>query len=268
MFKDQRRLFFAFKVAAPWPEQLPKGRLVDSEQRHLTLAFLGEVDYGHLLRILPSIPLPSFKISLVGSFDRLLFLPKAHPRVVSFHVDWMEKSEVVGGYCKILVDWLRSRGFDPDVKDEFLPHVTLCRSPFSFHEWREVDFCLPLHLTGLHLYESVGGLQYRSIWEHAIGLPFIEIEHTADIAFKIYGETISQIYCHAFCALAWKFPQLLNYKPEDWDAESVDDIVKGLNIITAHIDAEGGCPFKAVSYHGDIESSTNGHLIWEMIVDV
>jgi RNA 2',3'-cyclic 3'-phosphodiesterase len=32
-------------------------------------------------------------------------------------------------------------------------------------------------------------------------------------------------------------------------------------------DVEVGCPFKAVSYHGEIHES-NGLLQWEMIVDV
>ena len=39
--KDQKRLFFGFEVKAPWPQGLPKGRILKEDQRHITIAFLG-----------------------------------------------------------------------------------------------------------------------------------------------------------------------------------------------------------------------------------
>lgn len=266
--EDQRRLFFAFEVAAPWPEKCPKGRLLQSDQRHMTAAFIGRSDYSILQPLLSAMPLPGFKVGFAGFFNRIVFLPKAHPRVVAWHVEWLDEASGVNAYVHVLTDWLKEHGFNPDERAEFLPHVTLCRSPFSFHEWRDAFHKLPMGLTALHLYESVGGLQYKSLWKHQLLPPFEEIEHTADIAFKVHGESVSQIYRHAFCALAWKYPEILKHKEESWEVETVDDIVMKLNAITGKADAEAGCPFKAVSYHGEIQSCADGTLMWEMIVDV
>ncbi len=40
--EEEKRLFFGAEVSAPWPKELPQGRVLEEKARHLTLAFLGE----------------------------------------------------------------------------------------------------------------------------------------------------------------------------------------------------------------------------------
>ena len=69
---DQKKLFFGFEVCAPWPEELPQGRVLEKENRHMTFAFLGQTDYPRLMDKLPSLPYPPFKVGLSGQFDQCL----------------------------------------------------------------------------------------------------------------------------------------------------------------------------------------------------
>ena len=47
-----------------------------------------------------------------------------------------------------------------------------------------------------------------------------------------------------------------------------DEIIIQLNEKISLWDAESGCPFKAVSFSGEITKKENGLLHWEMIIDV
>jgi hypothetical protein len=124
-----------------------------------------------------------------------------------------------------------------------------------------------MFINGLHLYESVGNLMYESLWSFPLIAPFEEMEHTADIAFLIRGENLRQLYKNARIALAFRFPKLLNYDtPMEYIAD-LDDIVIALNSIVTQADAEEGCPYKAVSFHGHLIQNA-GYFSWEMIVDV
>jgi hypothetical protein len=49
--------------------------------------------------------------------------------------------------------------------------------------------------------------------------------------------------------------------------QGIDEIVMQLNEIVSHADAELGCPFKAISYHGNLNKKA-AVWEWEMIVDV
>ena len=80
MEEDRKRLFFALEVQAPWPQPMPAGRRLDEMHRHMTVAFLGVVDYGILQPALAEIPKLPFQIGLTGIFDQCLFLPERHPR--------------------------------------------------------------------------------------------------------------------------------------------------------------------------------------------
>lgn len=265
-----KRLFFAFEVDAPWPAEMPRGRMLQEGERHLTVAFLGNSDYGQLEPLLKGIPLPPFKVGLAGEFDNIVFLPQGHPRVAAYHVSWMDQSSALADYSRILIDWLKSHGFNPDDRKEFLPHVTLCRAPFDSHAWREAFQPLPAVIKNLHLYESMGQLRCRPLWTYPLQIPFEEIEHTADIAFRIRGETTSQIFSHALTALAFKSPEMIKFKQGSTcsSIHTIDDIVIELNRIISRTDAAVGCSFKAVSFHGKIEKGPSGTLTWEMIVDV
>lgn len=258
---------FGMEVQAPWPTQHPEGRIIDEGHRHITLAFLGNVSYNKVVGLLNEAPIPSFKVGITGIFDECLFLPPRHPHVVAWHVRWTEHPHAIKNYQNTLASWLRSHNFDIDDR-EFLPHLTIARGPFNIKKWQKSFEPLPCVATNINLYESTGNLNYVSRWKHPIRSPFDEIEHTADIAFRIHAETIHQLYTHAQMALAFRFPPILKYLSFENPVSSLDDVVIKLNEIVTNADAEEGCPFKAVSFHGDIVQEIDHTLSWEMIIDV
>lgn len=262
-----KRLFFGVEVLSPWPEHYPKGRLLDPAHRHMTLAFLGNVEYQKVADLLPSFPTPSFKVGLAGSFNKPLFLPERHPHVVAWHAEWLDDPQHFLEWQKTLSKWLKDHGFSINERD-FLPHVTVCRSPFYPREWKKAFSPLPYISKDIHLFESVGNLQYVPCWSVPIRSPFEEIEHTADIAFVVRAENIDQLHNHAQIALAFRFPKLLSFLQHHEKITSLEDSIIALNEIISRADGEIGCPYKAVSFHGELFQESDGTLKWEMIVDV
>lgn len=267
MKEEIKRLFFGAEVHAPWPLHLPGGRLIDESQRHLTLAFFGTIPFPPLLALLDQIPRPAFLTGLTGRFDACLALPKRHPHVIAWRAKWWEEKSPLEEYQALLSRWLSSHRYSLDDRI-WLPHATICRSPFDPKEWIEAFHSLPLYTTHIHLYESVGNLNYQPIWSLPLQPPFIEIEHTADMAFLIYGSNLRELYLNAFTALAFKAPELLGYFDPKEPVASLVDIVIALNGIIGQTDGAVGCPLKAVSFHGEIIVEPNSLLRWEMIVDV
>ncbi len=265
---SDKRVFFAVEVKAPWPEHYPKGRLLDPEDRHATLAFLGEIPYQPLLQQLASdFPKPSFKVGLVGVFSRCLFLPPRHPNVVAWDVQWTEDHQALSEYRQAFLEWLRKLEYHPkEHEGDWLCHVTLCRKPFDYDGWKKSFKQLPLSVHGIHLYESLGHSKYQPIWSYPLISPFQEIEHTADIAFQINAENLTQLHRHAQTALAFRYPALIPFMSQKV-FDNHEDIIMNLNDLVARVDAEIGCPFKAISFHGNIVSKETV-LQWEMIVDV
>jgi len=269
MEPNKKRLFFGFEVIAPWPEKLPMGKLLDVHNRHITLAFLGTTDWNQLSQALTQFPIPPFKVGLAGKFDHCQFLPKRHSNVVAWHVEWIDDVQMLLAYQKGFTQWLIQKGFSPSQPDrKWLPHVTLCRKPFNARLWNDTFVSLPMIFQNLHLYESLGNSKYQSIWHYPILPPFEELDHIADIAFMIYGESLQQIVTHAQIALAFTFPPLLNYLEQVSELHSLEDIVIHLNSLISQTDKAIGCPFKAVSFHGDLVKRDDNTLQWEMIVDV
>lgn len=269
MNESQKRVFFAVEVRAPWPEQLPSGRILDPEDRHATLAFLGEVPFTPLLQQLNDFnyPKPSFKVGLVGKFSQCLFLPPRHPNVVAWDVEWLDDSRVLVEYRLTFVDWLKSLKYYPkEHPGSWLCHVTLSRKPFDYHAWKNSFKQIPMAIYGIHLYESMGHSKYKPIWSHPLIPPFQEIEHTADIAYLINGENMTQLYRHAQTALVFRYPQLLPYI-RTGIIDNHDEMIIALNEIVTEADGSIGCPFKAISFHGHIEEKESVFQ-WEMIVDV
>lgn len=267
MNKEIKRLFFAMEVHAPWPAKLPSGRLLDESHCHLTLAFLGNIPYSPLHNQLETFPKPPMRISVVGHFDSCLTLPPRHPHVVAWHARWLDENTPVADFQKTLMDWLISLDYSLDTR-LWKPHVTICRQPFNSQAWMKAFVPLPFYTGSIHLYESTGNLQYIPIWSYPIKPPFEEIDHTADMAFIIRGETVHQLYQNAFTALAFKAPEFLNFFEPNPLLNTFDDLVIALNGILASVDRAVGCSMKAVSFHGSIMVLQDSSLQWEMIVDV
>ncbi len=261
---EDKRLFFGFEVISPWPETMPPGRVLLETDRHLTVAFLGNTNLTHLTELLGSLPPLPFKIGLAGIFDKPVFLPKGTPHVAAWHIHWIEAEEIFRQAQKALVFWLKVKGFHPR-EGEFLPHVTIARSPFSIHEWKESFEKRPLFIRNLHLCESLGSSRYQIRWSYPVLPPFEEKEHTADIAFTVRGSSMRDLHLHAQLALSFHFPPLVDYFTFQ-EVGSLDEIVQSLNAVIGKADQELGSPFKAVSYHGQVAKAET--LEWEMIVDV
>ena len=261
--QGMQRLFFGLEVDSPWPSFYPEGRLISEKQRHITLAFLGFVDPTALQKSIEKIPLPSFSIGPVGFCDQLLFLPEERPRTVSWHIEWLSEERELSGYRVELLHWLDKLGYRTD-RRPFLPHLTIARTPFKREEWEGFS-SQPFITKALHLYESIGNLHYPSRWQFPLEPAFEEFEHTADLAFSVRASNLQQLYLHAALALSFKFPPLIAYlkRPNNKTIGDFFDVISALNELIAVADQEQGCPFKAVSYHGQFKENS-----WEMIVDV
>lgn len=263
---ENKRLFFGMEVVAAWPDDLPGGRILEASDRHLTLAFLGDANLSQLQTLLPSFPKPPFEIGLAAYFDHPIFLPPRTPHVAAWNIEWLEQKEPFLQFQTELIAWLKTNGFPlREGKGEFLSHVTIARTPFVIREWKEAFEKRPLFVRNVHLYESLGYSHYEVRWTYPILAPFEEKEHTADIAFTIRGKTMQQIHLHAQLALSFHFPPLIGYFSSA-NVQNLDEIVRSLNSIIGKADQEIGSPFKAVSYHGNLEGREL--LEWEMIVDV
>ncbi len=269
---DIQRLFFALEAHAPWPYHLPQGRLLQESERHMTLVFIGECNASLLLQSISDFPKPPFPFALTGLFDTPLLLP--HPRrpnVAAWHVELFENEYLINDYYRTFERWLFSRGFLKKIEERpFLPHVTLARAPLDAKGWMKNFVPLPVTFPTLHLYQSLGNLTYRPIWSHPLHPAFVPIEHTADLAFHLYGRSIQEIGLHALSALWNEGPELLAYHEPmtEEDYQTIESLIAYLNRLVSRADREIGTRLKAVSYHGDVKLGESGYLEWEMIVDV
>jgi hypothetical protein len=173
----------------------------------------------------------------------------------------LEQEELFFQYQKKLVAWLIQMQLPPK-ESSFLAHVTVARNPHSLHEWKKSFQTLPCFTGAIQLLESLGSSRYTAHWQIPILAPFETIEHTADLAFLIRGDSWFQFELHAWLALSFHEPSWI----EEWspmEANSLEEVIRNLNRRIALLDAKKGSPFKAVSYHGVVN-----HGKWEMIVDV
>lgn len=261
-----KRVFFGLEVGSTWPARFPKGRLLTEEARHMTLAFLGNVEVTPLKKYLANIPVENLRVGWTGYFDKLLLLPPKHPRVIAWHASVRSADKSLLAFREKLLGELERLGYSID-RRPFLPHVTLARAPFEESDWKSTFQPLPFQAFNLHLYESLGNLKYQPIWTHALLPPFQEISHTADEAFLIRGETYKELQTNAETALAFRYPEICNYFELEQNPSSLDEVITGLNRLIARVDSDIGSYYKAVSYSGEM-TEANGVLNWEMIVDV
>jgi len=261
------KLFVALEAHAPWQETFPPGRILDEEARHLTLAFLGESPLDKAVEVVSSLP-PPYPVGPIAITDKLLLLPHRHPRTAGYHFELIRDPEPLQTFYSKLLTTLQEAGLTPSHPERpLLNHITVARHPEELDTWKETFAPLPLFLKDLHLYESLGYSKYRSHYCLSAKPPFEEIPHTADIAFHIWGKTITDLYFNAACALAFHFPPLIIQTLSSTPFDDLGEVVIALNELVAKTDEEMGCPFKAVSFHGEIAEQDN-LLYWEMIVDV
>lgn len=257
-----RRLFFALTIETPWPEEFPEGRVLREENRHVTVAFLGSRDeeVEDLISKVPDFP---FSVAPSGVFVDSLFLPEENPKVAAWEIEWLTETEGIISWQKDLETALGIKRRNKD----FLFHLTLCRAPKKLADWQRAFAALPLYCKELHLFESLGNSDYKSLWSQEFLAPFTEISHTADIAYLVRGKNYFDLYVHAALALAFLCPEFLKEIEKEIVLEDLSSVITALNRCLARVDAKYGAEFKAVSYGGIVEEKEN-YLEWEMIVDV
>ena len=185
--------------------------------------------------------------------------------MVAWEVQWFDEDLLA--YQKELCEWTRKLKLKCDDRS-WLCHATICRNPFDAKKWEEDFKPLPCFAKAIHLYQSLGSSNYKSLWSFPLLAPFEEIPHTADIAFRIVGKDLNHLYANAFTALAFKCPRFLAYFQKPSSLTCLDDVIIELNKVICILDQKEGCPLKAVSFHGEIEPFEENLLQWEMIVDI
>ncbi len=78
------RLFIGCSLEACWPQEFPSGKLLTTENRHITLAFIGDVTASRL-PLLNKAPKPKFSQRPQGIFDKILPLPCRRPTALTYH---------------------------------------------------------------------------------------------------------------------------------------------------------------------------------------
>ena len=213
--QDEKRLFFAADVIGIWPRKFPPARILDEDNRHITLAFLGSTSLSQLLEKMKTLPTPSFDLGLGGTCTRWIFLPnEKEARVIAANVAWLSEHASLEEFQAHLAQWLKSQGYMKKETRPFFPHITVARGSFDVEAWKNFNCQIPFYISCIALFESLGNSQYKSLWRYPFILPFEEIEHTADIAFLIRGRNFQDLGLHAQLALAFKFPPLISYLKE------------------------------------------------------
>lgn len=257
-----RRLFFAFEVTTPANLKLPPGRLLAEKERHITLAFLGEVDYNLLQLHLDRLPKPDFTDGFVGEFTEVAFFPPSHPRAVVWKAIFHRKERAIRAFQQKLTDWLRVIGFPPTDPDrEWVPHVTLCRAPFDSHKWSENFEPRPFMITKFHLYESIGDLRYHPLWTYTLLPPFEEQE---DDVIKIRGHNPLELVDHAQVALALRFPVIWEFIKQTSPSPGTLEAIQCLNSSISSANAKYGLNLKSVESVESFKQHDEKSLEWRI----
>lgn len=264
----QKRLFLGFDVSCHWTYEPDDHQMISHKNRHVTMAFLGRQDVEKLLKALKTLSIFPFSISPAGFFDACLTMPSAHPTVIAWKMHVLTSGKALFAFHATLLKWLDEKKIVCDAKHkELFAHVTVSRNLEMAASWQEGFQPIPFLLTAFHLYESLGDSQYRKLWSRMLLPAFEEIEHVADMGYRIRGKTLRDVYLHAQLALAHYDPNVLKFITGPLKMANLDEIIYSLNQVLTKMDIEMGSPFKAISYHGNLREN-EGVLEWEMIIDV
>jgi 2'-5' RNA ligase len=204
------RLFLALKVRAPWPKESFKGKMIQEEFRHITLAFLGQTNeetYLELIKDLKKVKLPPF--ALFGYFDHFLPLPKSSPRLLSWHATFSYDEKEIYAFAEEMKLFFKERGLLKKEDKAWLPHVSICRKPFDFLSWKKSFKPLPFYATDLCLYEAIGNLKYREVLKRPLLTPF-SFANEKEVHIK--AKTHEELYLHTLSAMSFIKQEIL---PQD-----------------------------------------------------
>ncbi|NGX56578.1 MAG: RNA 2',3'-cyclic phosphodiesterase [Candidatus Anoxychlamydiales bacterium] len=268
MEKNTRKLFFAFEIETIWIDNFKNASVVDKKNRHLTLLFLGENDLNEIKKQLDLMPKLNLLLGSCGYFDKPFFLPKNNSRVAAYNAIFLEDNAKIENYQKNLYSFFLKEEFNLKNEKDFLPHITILRKDFEKKEFEKQFKQTPFYLKSFNLYESLFHSNYKALWKMDYLAPFIELKHTADIAFEVRGKDFDSLLLHSFIALCFKEFKLLKYKKNLKKVSSIDDIIIDLNEILTLMEIDGyQASFKAISFNQKNWVKDN-IIYWEMVIDV
>jgi len=255
------RFFVAFIIDAPWPQSFPNARLLVPHERHLTIAFLGKSNRAQTLKSFEALSTQKLPTGFCGCFDSIIFLPEKSPRVVAYHAQTSNEDE--------LCEFVRNvnQHMNLVLSKQWMPHVTIGRSPFNKKEWEKSFQPLPFCVSSFGLFESLGNLRYKVLAEIPLTPAIEKLDHTADLAYILRGKTLEELFHHAIVSLSFDDLHFLPFLAIQRRFASIDEIIIELNRLIRELDSQHGCPFKAVSFHDTLRKNA-GFYEWEMIIDV
>ncbi|MFA5249952.1 MAG: hypothetical protein WC371_00890 [Parachlamydiales bacterium] len=271
------RLFLGFRLFSAFLKNEPEGRLIEKKQRHLTLLFLGEVEKAQIEPLFFQLPLPDLAIAPTGYFDKLLFLPFFHPRVVAGRLVFFNPSQFsreLEQYRRKVQAFFSGHGLVPEGKRKFLAHTAFARYPFQKKAWKKAFEPFPVILTSFHLFQSLGGL-YQPLVSKVFLPPFEELKNQTAPAFLIRGHNFEELKRNAEMALAFQHPPLLAYLNHK-KVSSLEEVILALNDLIYRLELKDGSPFKAIAFHTKLSEkkypppTAEGRSFWEweMLVDI
>lgn len=246
---ELKRLFFGYEVEAPWFSPMPKGRILAQENRHLTLAFLGEVSYEKLFQQLDEAPKFPFSVGAAGICLELIYLPKRRANALALNFKWLTQEALMLRFQQELVIWLQDKGYSAaHSTEQFLPHVTLARRPFDSLAWDETFYPIPLITTHLHLYESVGSMCYKPLWSRRVLSPIVrkDLSDDSQVVFSLKGCSYEDLWTHAWLALGFIWPEVVFEIVEGWRFENQKDAENKLNRILKTSGSPGSVTLKGL----------------------
>lgn len=245
--EGKHRLFFGFEVETPDLDLAP-GKYLAKKDRHITLAFLGEVDLNTILAHLNHLPKPDFTDGFMGIFTEVLFFPPSHPTSAVYKATFPKKERSIRMFQQRLVDWLKILGLPPtDPEREWLPHVTFARKPFDPKQWREAFHSCPFSVSKLHLYESMGDSKYEPRWTYALNPVYDQT--------KVRGKDFQEWLFHIQAALSMRHPKLWEFFQDTSEPRSHREAYQMINKGIAAANAKYGMGIPALVIGEDLISA-------------